>query len=94
MADLNAINERVNAAINELTRLQRQLEKELALVNPPADARMTRAEWEAANAAQADACASEAAAQSVAMGNTDAATVKQAEEAPSKAADTKPAAKS
>lgn len=83
MPNLNAINERITAVINELTRLQRAIEAEMNAQNPPADARLTRAEWERMQAVEADAAnqaSVDAARQSVAAGNTDAATRAQAEE--------------
>lgn len=86
MANLQAINEQVSNVMAALARLQRTLQTEIDQLNPPADARLTRAEWERVNAASLDdARAAEVAAQSAAMGNTDVGTQ-------AKAAESKPAA--
>lgn len=87
MPSLTAINEQLTRVMNELARLQRAVQGEIEAQNPPADARLTLAEWQAWNARQADADtgdpandASKAAArQSVAAGNTDTTTRAQAQ---------------
>lgn len=93
--NLEYVNELLTQTINTLSKLQRDLAAEIEAANPPADARLTRAEWQRVNAeeaALADERARETAKQSVALGNTDAGTVKQADAAKDadkgKAADT------